>query len=400
MLKMMDVVILAGGLGTRLRSVVSEVPKCMAPVAGRPFLWYLLEQLRHYAVRRVILSVGYLREVIQDWIAAHADEYPFEFVFAVEEEPLGTGGGIRLAVSMAESSDVVVLNGDTFYDADLQALADARRVAGTPVAIALKPMRDFDRYGTVELGAGGIITAFREKAPCAEGLINGGIYALDAGSGVLEGHGPRFSFEKDVLEPQCAAGTLSGVVQDGFFIDIGIPDDYASACAQPWLLQKPVSFPEAVRSLQGVDTLLLDRDGVINRMLPGDYVKTFDEFEWLQGAKEALADAARKFPRIYIVSNQRGVGRGVMTREALDDVHRRMLADISNAGGRIDGIYVCTAVSEEDPFRKPHRGMFDAILKEHPEVLPERTAMIGDSPSDMEFARNCGIRGIWCRSEK
>ena len=397
---MMDVVILAGGLGTRLRSVVSEVPKCMAPVAGRPFLWYLLEQLRHYRVRRVILSVGYLREVIQAWIGEHGAEYPFEFVFAVEEEPLGTGGGIRLAASMAQSADVVVLNGDTFYDADLQALVDARKAAGVPIAIALKPMRDFDRYGTVELGAGGIIGAFRVKAPCAEGLINGGIYALDPGSGVMEGHGARFSFEKDVLEPQCARRQLAGMVQDGYFIDIGIPQDYARACASPLLLQHRQTFLEAVRSLSGMDTLLLDRDGVLNRLRPGDYVKTWSEFEWLPGALEALCEAARKFPRIYIVTNQRGVGRGLMTQEALDDVHARMLSDVAAAGGRIDGIYVCTAVSDEDPCRKPARGMFDALLLEHPEVRPERTAMIGDSKSDMEFAANCGICGIWCRSEK
>ena len=397
---MIDVVILAGGLGTRLRSVVSEVPKCMAPVAGRPFLWYLLEQLRHYGVRRVILSVGYLREVIRDWIEAHASEYPFEFVFAVEEEPLGTGGGIRLAASMAAGPDLVVLNGDTFYDADLQALADARKASGVPVAIALKPMRNFDRYGTVEFGTGGIIEAFREKAPCAEGLINGGIYALDASGGVLDGHGPRFSFEKDVLEAQCAQRRLAGIVQDGFFIDIGIPDDYARACAEPWLLQRRPTFAEALRSLDGIDTLLLDRDGVLNRLRPGDYVKTWNEFEWLPGALEALADAAGRFPRIYIVSNQRGVGRGVMTQEALDDVHRRMMADVTEAGGRIDGIYVSTAVSDEDPSRKPGRGLFDAILREHADVAAERTAMIGDSPSDMAFAANCGIRGIWCRSEK
>ena len=118
----MDVVILAGGLGTRLRSVVSEVPKCMAPVSGRPFLWYLLEQLRYYPVGRVILSVGYLREVIQTWVDEHAAEYPWEFAFAVEEEPLGTGGGIRLAASMATGDDIIVLNGDTFYDVDLQAM--------------------------------------------------------------------------------------------------------------------------------------------------------------------------------------------------------------------------------------------------------------------------------------
>lgn len=391
---MMDVVILAGGLGTRLRSVVSEVPKCMAPVGGRPFLWYLLEQLRHYSVGRVILSVGYLREVIQDWVAAHAAEYPWEFVFAVEEEPLGTGGGIRLAASKATGSDVVVLNGDTFYDADLQAIADARRASGAPVAIALKPMRDFDRYGTVELGPGGIIEAFREKAPCAEGLINGGIYALDPASGVLEGHGAKFSFEKDVLEPQCAERRLAGIVQDGFFIDIGIPADYARACDEPWLLQHRMGLPEAVATINGCDTLLLDRDGVLNRLREGDYVKTWAEFEWLPGALEALSAAALKFPGIFIVTNQRGVGRGVMTQLSLDGIHSRMLADITAAGGRIDGIYVCTAVSDEDPCRKPGRGMFDALLSDHPEVAPDRTVMIGDSASDMKFALNCGIRGV------
>ena len=390
----MDVVILAGGLGTRLRSVVSEVPKCMAPVAGRPFLWYLLEQLRYYPVGRVILSVGYLREVIQTWVEEHAAGYPWEFCFAVEEEPLGTGGGIRFAASMASGDDVIVLNGDTFYDVDLQALVDARRAAGTPVALALKSMRDFDRYGTVELGEDGIIKTFREKAPCAEGLINGGVFCIDPSSGVLEGHGSKFSFEKDVLEPQCALGHLSGIVQDGFFIDIGIPEDYASACNEPWLLQHRAAFQEIVDKLQGFDTLLLDRDGVLNRMLPGDYVKTYDEFEWLPGAKEALAEAARKFPRIYLVTNQRGVGRGVMTRDALDAVHSRMLADIEAAGGRMDSIYVCTAVSDEDPRRKPNAGMFDEIVREHPEVVPESTVMIGDSIKDMQFALNCGVHGI------
>lgn len=390
----MEVVILAGGLGTRLRSVVSEVPKCMAPVDGRPFLWYLLEQLRHYPVQRVILSVGYLREAVQSWVAEHEAEYPFAFSFAVEESPLGTGGAIRLAASVAEGSELIVMNGDTFFDADLSELHAFRRSAGAPVAIALKRMTGFDRYGTVELGAGGIVSAFREKAPCAEGLINGGVYAIDTGSGVLEGHGERFSFEKDVLEPQCSRGGVCAVEQKGFFIDIGIPSDYTRACGEPWLLFHRQGLLEAIRSTVGCDTLLLDRDGVLNRMLPGDYVKSWDEFEWLPGARDALAEAARRFPRIYIVTNQRGVGRGVMTGEALRAVHARMLEEIARAGGRIDGIYVCTATDDGDPWRKPNRGMFDEILREHPEVDPGRTVMIGDAPSDMLFARNCGIRGV------
>ena len=391
---MIEVVILAGGLGTRLRSVVSEVPKCMAPVAGRPFLWYLLEQLRHYPVSRVILSVGYLRDAVIDWVDEHRAGYPWEFRFAVEEQPLGTGGGVRLAAAQAEGPEVVVLNGDTFFDADLCELLRVRREAGAPIALSLKQMYDFDRYGTVEIDENGKVLSFREKAPCAEGLINGGVSAVDLSSGVLEGHGDRFSFEKDVLEPQCAAGGLCGVRQDGFFIDIGIPADYERACSEPWLLQHRASFADSVRLLQGFDTLLLDRDGVLNRMLPGDYVKTYDEFEWLPGAREALAEAAEKFPRIYIVTNQRGVGRGVMTYEALQQVHASMLADIEAAGGRIDGIYVCTAVSEEDPRRKPNPGMWEDIVREHPEVTPGRTVLIGDALSDMQFAANCGIHGV------
>lgn len=390
----MEVVILAGGLGTRLRSVVSEVPKCMAPVGGKPFLWYLLEQLRHYPVERVILSVGYLRDAVFAWVDAHRAEYPFDLCFAVEEEPLGTGGGIRLASAMADGPEVVVLNGDTFFDADLNALLEARRKSGAAITLGLKPMSDFDRYGTVVLDDAGKVLGFREKAPCAQGLVNGGAYAIDLESEVLEGHGKKFSFEKDVLELQCADGGLYGIVQDGFFIDIGIPADYEEACAKPWLLQHRASLADTLQSLHGYDTLLLDRDGVINRMLPGDYVKTWDEFEWLPGAMGALKLAASLFPRIYIVTNQRGVGRGVMSSEALRLVHSRMLEEVSAAGGRIDGIYVCTAVDDDDPWRKPNRGMFDRILADHPEVLPERTVMIGDTVSDMLFARNCGIRGV------
>lgn len=226
----MEVIILAGGLGSRLRSVVSEVPKCMAPVAGRPFLWYLLKYLTRYDVNKVIMSVGYLREVIVEWIDNVKDGFPFVFEYAIEEEPLGTGGGIRLALEKAISKDVVVLNGDTFFDVDLNELMEAHRYYPSAVTLTLKPMRDFDRYGRVIINdVDNNIVEFKEKEYCKEGLINGGVYVINKLEPIFEGLPQKFSFETDVLEPQCRIGALFGVVQNGYFIDIGIPEDYKRA---------------------------------------------------------------------------------------------------------------------------------------------------------------------------
>lgn len=223
----MEVIILAGGLGTRLRSVVSEVPKCMAPVAGKPFLWYLLKYLTRFDVTRVVLSVGYLREVIFKWIDEVKDEFPFEFDYAIEEEPLGTGGGIKLALDKVNDERAFVLNGDTFFDVDLMQLYDAHVIGKKAITLALKPMRNFDRYGTVNMEPiTGTILCFNEKQYCEEGLINGGVYVISKNAQIFEGLGSKFSFETAVLESQCAKKQLLGVVQDGYFIDIGIPLDY------------------------------------------------------------------------------------------------------------------------------------------------------------------------------
>lgn len=380
----MEVIILAGGLGTRLRSVVSEVPKCMALVAGKPFLWYLLKYLTRSEVSRVILSVGYLREVIFKWIDEVRDDFPFKLDYAVEEEPLGTGGGIRLALCRAVEDDVVVLNGDTFFDIDLAALVARHRSCGAAISLALKSMRDFDRYGAVEVG-GDLIVAFHEKGHCQEGLINGGVYCISRSRVPLEGLPEKFSFEKEVLEPGVAKKNIYGFDFGGYFIDIGIPEDYQRA---------DETFRTLFIDTEGFDTLLLDRDGVINRLRPGDYVKCWGEFEFLPGVLDAFAGWARRFKYIFVMTNQRGVGKGLMSEQALQDVHRQMCEEITAHGGRIDGIYYCTALSCEDIRRKPGVGMFREMLADHPDVRPERCLMVGDSESDMEFARNCGIRGV------
>lgn len=227
----MEVIILAGGLGTRLRSIVSEVPKCMAPVAGKPFLWYLLKYLTRFDVSKVVLSVGYLREVIFRWIDEVKGEFPFSFEYAVEEEPLGTGGGIRLAMNQIKQKEAIILNGDTFFDVDLQKLYDFHKSkSASYLTIALKPMENFDRYGTVTISPEGRILCFNEKQPCVKGDINGGVYVLSKKEAFFDGLPKKFSFENDVMQNKCGVnGCLFGEVHNGYFIDIGIPEDYKKA---------------------------------------------------------------------------------------------------------------------------------------------------------------------------
>jgi len=376
----MEVVILAGGQGTRLRSVVSDVPKCMAPVGGKPFLAYLLEGLQRYPVTHVVLSVGYLKEAVIDWVDART--WPFTVDYAVEDRPLGTGGGIRLALSKCRGNRVVVLNGDTLFNVDLDALPfDA------PVTVALKPMHGAGRYGTVEL-EGDLITAFHEKKPCGQGLINGGVYALDRSQLDLGLMPERFSFEEDILAPLSEYGQVAGWVQEAYFIDIGVPEDYARAQLELPELQAILDASDAVLA-SGADTLLLDRDGVVNRWLPGDYVRTWDQFAFLPGIRECLRKWAARFPVIAVVSNQRGVGKGMMTREELDAVHARMLSEVHRTGGRIDGVYVCTALSDKDPRRKPNPGMYEEVMRDFPAA--HKAVMVGDSDYDRDFAARCGI---------
>lgn len=146
--------------------------------------------------------------------------------------------------------------------------------------------------------------------------------------------------------------------------------------------------------LDGVATLLLDRDGVINRLRHNDYVKCWEEFEFLPGVMEALSRFAASVPRIFVVTNQRGVGKGLMTESDLKDVHDRMCEEIRKHGGRIDGIYYCTSLTDADPRRKPGNGMFLDIMRDYPDVDPATCLMVGDSESDMQFAANSGIRGV------
>lgn len=144
-------------------------------------------------------------------------------------------------------------------------------------------------------------------------------------------------------------------------------------------------------NVEGYDTLLLDRDGTINIHIIGDYVRKWEDFEFIPIALDTMEYFARHFKYIFIVTNQRGIGKGKYTEIDLADIHKKMVAEIENVGGRIDGIYYSTAVDDNDHFRKPNIGMFEKILRDYPDVDSDKCIMLGDSDVDCEFAKNCGI---------
>ncbi len=227
-----EAIILAGGLGTRLKPVVSHVPKCMAPVAGKPFLHFVLDFLQNSGVQHFVMSVGYLHEIIEEYL--FKNYAPVTYTLSLENEPLGTGGAIRLAADKCLEKNLLICNADTLYKIDVSALSKLHEEMNAACTMSLKPMHYFDRYGAVELNEDHSIKSFKEKQYYTSGLINGGVYALDREKFLQEKLPEKFSFEKDYLEKNVKNDDhekpkLYGIIQDDYFIDIGIPEDYDRA---------------------------------------------------------------------------------------------------------------------------------------------------------------------------
>lgn len=222
-----EAIVLAGGLGTRLREAVPELPKCMAPVNGRPFVAYVIRHLQQQGITHFIFSLGYKSEAFIGFLAAELPAGTYDMV--VEEEPLGTGGAIQYAAQKAKQDDFVVVNGDSLFQTDIRAQAAFHFAHNSCCTLALKAMQNVSRYGSVELADNGSIARFREKQFFEKGLINGGVYLVNK-TCLLGKHLPqKFSFETDFLQRFHTDGNIYGMEQEGYFIDIGIPEDYQRA---------------------------------------------------------------------------------------------------------------------------------------------------------------------------
>ena len=222
----MEAIILAGGMGTRLRKVIEDMPKPMAPVRGKPFLYYLLRWLNQYPVDRLILSVGYKSETIFDYFGDSFGTLPIEYT--TEKKPLGTGGAIKYALRKTYGENILVLNGDTWFPINLNEFFSFHSGNNNMFSVALKPMQNFSRYGSVQCHED-IIVRFNEKKFCSEGLINGGIYLINRDFIESRELPEVFSLENEILEKEAGSGILKCSIFDAPFLDIGVPEDYRKA---------------------------------------------------------------------------------------------------------------------------------------------------------------------------
>ena len=224
-----DAIILAGGRGTRLQGIISDIPKPLAPVNGKPFLDILLSQLNHVqAIQHVVIAAGYKSDKIVERYQG-SSAYRFSILFSEERELLGTGGAIKKALSLTTSEGVLILNGDSYVDADIEGLFRFQRENHARISIVLTEMDNANRYGYATVDSRNRIQRFEEKQSQEKrGLINAGMYFLDRTLFDRVPENRVISFEKELLPKMIQDGAY-GFIVAGKFIDIGVPESYHAA---------------------------------------------------------------------------------------------------------------------------------------------------------------------------
>ena len=383
---MTTAVVLAGGFGTRLRSVVADRPKVLAPVAGRRFLAYLLDQLADAGLQEVVLCTGYLGEQIRAAFGARWRKLHLRY--SQETESLGTAGALRNALALLPTEDVLVLNGDSYCDVNLRAIIELHRTRHAAATVAVTEAQDANRYGAVVVESDGAISGFVEKGSNGPGFINAGVYVLDRQFVAAIPPGTQVSLERDCF-PHSVGKGLFAHQATGRFVDIGTVESFAEA-------QHFLDAHEFSRYRRSRPYALLDRDGTIN--VERDYLSNPDQLELLPGATEGMTKLRALGMGIAVVSNQSGVERGYFDTAQLERIHERLRALLGDADLAVDGIYFCPHTPETGcTCRKPEAGM---ILQAAADLGfdPQHCFVVGDKRCDIEMGRQLGTTTLLVRT--
>jgi histidinol-phosphate phosphatase family protein len=374
-------IFLVGGKGTRLGHLTQTVPKPLLEIAPNiRFLDVVIGEAARQGFTDIVLLAGHLGDQVE--AIYHGRRFHGAQVRVIREpEPMGTGGALAFARDQLDPW-FVMGNGDSLFEMNLRALAADRR-AGLVAKLALREVPDPGRYGAVSL-AGNQIDGFFEKSTQLKGPmpINGGVYVMSRD--ILEFISGPCSIEQDVFPKLAAQGTLDGTIFEGYFLDIGLPDTYAQACAEVAARQvRPIAF--------------LDRDGVLNH--DSGYTHHVADLKWMPNAKEAVRMLNDAGYYTLVVTNQAGVARGLYSEADVDLFHQAMRQELAQVGAYIDGFYACPYHPEAviDAYRSPnhsHRKPNPGMLLDGFHDWPHdkvRSFMIGDRDSDVAAGQAAGI---------
>lgn len=223
----MEAIILAGGLGSRLRNVISDLPKCLALIEDKPFLDFVIKHLLNNNVRKIIFSLGYKSELVLHYLEKNYSNLNYDY--CLETIPLGTGGALKLALSKTNCDNVIVVNGDTFLNSNLSYLYNKHLENDSVCSFYIKEMNYFERYGTIKINRKNKVISIIEKKYCEKGFINTGQYILNVESYLKNTPNGIFSFETDFMEKQYKLNNFFAFKINDYFIDIGIPEDFNKA---------------------------------------------------------------------------------------------------------------------------------------------------------------------------
>jgi len=377
--KIKQAVILAGGRGERLRPLTNAIPKPMAPVNGRPFLEYLIELLRTNGIEEIILLVGYLNEKIVEHFG-NGLNFGVKINYSIGKIDDDTGRRLKRAKDMLAGT-FICMYGDNYWPMDLAKMMEVYEKNNTLAMMVLYNNRDGGgEYGfenNIRIENNGLISRYDPARKSSD------LNALDVGTFILkkefvdEMPEHNFHFQNEFLPELISTKRMSGY---------GIDHPYYSITN----MNKLNEMREFLRTKKVV---FLDRDGVINRKMPkGDYVKKWEEFKFLPGAIDAIKKLSSAGFDVFIVTNQRGISRGIMSERDLGLVHNRMVLELESAGASISGIYYCPHGKQDECFcRKPNPGMLIRAARDHKLDL-SRSIIIGDDETDIEAGKTVGAK--------
>ena len=376
--KIKQAVILAGGMGMRMRPLTYDRPKIMVPVNGRPFVEYLFDQLKENGIKRVVLLLGYLSEKVVEYVG-NGSKFGLNVEYSISKLNDGTATRVKKAEHMLDN-EFLLMYCDNYIHLDLNTYLDFHR-AGKALATVIVYSNKFGTTkNNVFVDSDGYVLKYDKSR--IEPELNGvelGFFLMK--KEIIRRMPKRGSFyiDEKIIPELVSERKLRAFVMDDLYHSLSNPER--------------LKYTEKFLSSRKV--IFLDRDGVINKKMPkGEYVRAPKEFKFLPGAIKAIKLLSDAGYEIYIISNQAGIGRGLMTEPDLFQIHKYMEGELVKRGAKISGIYYCTHTADDGCFcRKPRPGMLHRAAADH-HINLKNVIFIGDDSRDIEAGKSAGWKTI------